>query len=61
MVFRESGMFIVVFEVKDNTTFAERRGIAADTVFRNGNYIKKSSYVRSYKLVFFTRKVIKDL
>jgi hypothetical protein len=59
MVFRESGMLIVVFEVKDNITFTERRSIAADTVFRNGNYIKKSSYVKHYELVFPARRLFK--
>jgi hypothetical protein len=58
-VFRESGMLIVVFEVKDNITFTERRGIAADTVFRNGNYIKKSSYMRCYELVSFAQRLFK--
>jgi hypothetical protein len=40
-VFRESGMLIVVFEMKDNITFIERRSIAADTVLGNGDYIEK--------------------
>jgi hypothetical protein len=36
-------MLVVVFEVKDNITFTERRGIAANTVLGNGSYIKKPS------------------
>jgi hypothetical protein len=42
-VFRESGMLIVVFEVKDNITFTERRSIAVNTVLGNGDYIEKPS------------------
>jgi hypothetical protein len=42
-VSRESGMLVVVFEMKDNKTFIERRGIAVHTVLGNGDYIKKPS------------------